>query len=110
MEAFRKGEAYNAGKLERKVNGWFYTTKDLSLSRDTRRHIDLILTALDGKHDVVQQLHAQRCEMDVTSYWDGIGQGGPWLMPYQMLKLGALGLAVWWDIYFSEDAKDFSPS
>jgi hypothetical protein len=43
--------------------------------------------------------------MDICSYWVGIGQGGPQLHPAQMRELGALGLAVWWDIYFEAEER-----
>jgi hypothetical protein len=99
-ETFRKGESHSKGRLQRKANGWFYSTKKLSDSKDTRRHIDLILAALDGKGEVVKQLHLKGCKIDINSYWVSTGQGGPWLMPPQMVKLGALGISVWWDIYF----------
>jgi hypothetical protein len=102
--AFRKGDSHARGKLQRKANGWFYTTRKLSSSKDTRRHIDLILAALDGRVDAVRELSLKGCKINITSYWVSIGQGGPWLMPQQMLKLGALGISVWWDVYFrSED-------
>jgi hypothetical protein len=40
--------------------------------------------------------------MDIMSFWlSSSGEGGPWLTPDQMLKLGGLGLDVWWDVYFS---------
>jgi hypothetical protein len=100
--AFMKGEPFSAGKLQRKTNGWFFSTDKLSDSKDTRRHIDLILHALDGKAALVGQLRAEGCEFDITSYWVSTGQGGPWLMPYQMQILGVLEIPVWWDIYFSE--------
>ncbi len=104
-ESFRKGESHSLGKLKRKANGWFYSTSELSSSKDNRRHIDLILAILDGKVDSVQKLHSEGCRIDITTYWVSVGQGGPWLMPQQMLKLGTLGIEVWWDIYFeSEDA------
>src|SRR5579859_3905963 len=93
-ETFRKGDSHNRGKLKRKANGWFYCTKDLSSSKDGRRHIDLILAALDGKGASVQELQSRGCEIDITSYWSSTGQGGPWLMPEQMLKLGALGIDI----------------
>jgi len=102
-EAFRKGDAHAKGKLQRKANGWFYSTKNLSASRDTRRHVDMILDALEEKVVLVETLHKQGCKIDITSYWVSTGQGGPWLMPQQMLKLGRLGIAVWWDIYFEND-------
>lgn len=48
---------------------------------------------------------AYQTTLDITSYWVSTGQGGPWLMPQQMLKLGGLGIGVWWDIYFSDENK-----
>ena len=104
-DSFQKGDTHSRGKLRRKTNGWFYSTQKLCDSRDTRRHIDMILTALEGKEEAVASMQRQGCEFDITSYWVSTGQGGPWLMPQQMLKLGRLGLEVWWDIYFSDEGK-----
>ncbi len=105
--AFRKGEPHAQGRLQRKTNGWFYSTKGLSDSRDTRRHIDMILTALDGRKDAIEQLQARGCLIDITSFWESSsGDGGPWLMPYQMRKLGELGIEVWWDVYFGNEPSD----
>jgi hypothetical protein len=59
---------------------------------------------LPQRVDSVKKLHLMGCKIDITTYWVSIGQGGPWLMPQQMLRLGTLGIGVWWDIYFeSED-------
>jgi hypothetical protein len=63
----------------------------------------MILAALDEKLDAVEALHARGCKIDITSYWASVGQGGPWLMPDQMLKLGALGIGVWWDVFFAHE-------
>ena len=100
-DTFRKGDSHALGKLQRKTNGWFYSTEKLSSSKDTRHHIDLILATLDGKVDSVKKLRLKGCEIDITSYWVSTGEGGPWLMSQQMLKLGTLGIDVWWDIYFA---------
>jgi hypothetical protein len=101
--SFRKGDLHNHGKLQRKTNGWFYCTENLSDSKDGRRHLDMILAALEGKLDAVKALQARGCQSDIISYWMSVGQGGPWLMPEQMLKLGALNIAVWWDINFADE-------
>ena len=101
--AFRKGESHCFGRLRRKANGWFYTTEKLSKSRDCRRHVDLILAALHGKNRFIRSLQAKGCKMDITGYFLSVGQGGPWLMPDQMLKLGKLNLSIWWDVYFSPE-------
>ena len=101
--AFAKGDLHSKGKLHRKANGWFYSTEKLSESRDTRRHLDMILTALDGKEPQIRALQATGCKTDITSYWVSSGQGGPWLMPDQMLRLGAFNIDIWWDIYFSSE-------
>jgi hypothetical protein len=102
-ESFQKGDVHGQGKLRRKANGWFYSTKKECSSRDGRRHIDLLLDLLEGKDGAVVDLRSKGCALDITSFWDSTGQGGPWLMPDQMLKLGSLGLEVWWDIYFSDE-------
>src|SRR5687768_8907580 len=85
---FQKGDSNSQGKLKRKTNGWFYSTEKLSPSKDTRRHMDLILNALDGREEAVKKLHLDGCKIDITTYWVSVGQGGPWLMPQQMLTLG----------------------
>lgn len=104
-ESFRKGDSHSQGKLRRKANGWFYSTQKLCDSKDTRRHIDMIVSKLEGKEEAVTSMQRQGCKLDITSYWVSTGQGGPWLMPQQMLKLGRLGIEVWWDIYFSDEDK-----
>jgi hypothetical protein len=104
-ETFRKGDFYSREKLQRKTNGWFYSTKKRCSSKDTRRHVDLILVKLDGKLDAVKSLRLKGSSIDITSYWLSIGQGGPSLMPGQMLKLGAFGIDVWWDVYFEKNGK-----
>lgn len=103
--SFRKGNSYCNDRLRYKENGWFYSTQKLSNSKDTRRHIDMILSTLEGKDEAVARMQRQGCKLDITSYWVSTGQGGPWLMPQQMLKLGGLGIGVWWDIYFSGEDK-----
>jgi hypothetical protein len=102
-DSFRKGDIRGLRQLQRKTNGWFYCTANLSASKDGRRHIDLILAALEGKGVQVEELHSRRCKIDITSYWSSTGQGGPWLMPEQMVKLGALRINIWWDIYFADE-------
>ncbi len=104
-ETFRKGDTHAGGKLRRKTNGWFYTTEHLTKSKDFRRHLDIILDALEGREDAVLGLQAKGCKMDITTYWVSTGQGGPWLMPDQMLKLGSLGIEIWWDVYFERSAE-----
>ena len=101
--SFKKGERKSEinSKLQYQTNGWFYSTEGLCTSSDTRRHIDMILAILEGKMESINTLHAKGCEMDIVSYWESKGQGGPLLMPLQMSKLGSYGIAVWWDVYFS---------
>jgi hypothetical protein len=102
-ESFQKGEPYYKGKL-RENNCWFYSTETLTKSKDTRRHIDLILQALNRKEKAINALQQKRCKMDIVSFWLGCGAaGGPALWPYQMLKLGKLGIEIWWDVYSGDE-------
>jgi hypothetical protein len=100
-KSFVKGEFDGNGR-RRKFHAWFLSTQNLSDSRDTRYHMDVLITALEGKTDAIQELQARGCDLDISSYWVSEGQGGPEITPAQMLKLGAMGLRVWWDIYFSD--------
>ena len=104
-DSFKKGDAHCRGQLHRKTNGWFYSTEKLIQSKDTRRHIDVILGILDGKDKAVEMLSLKGCEMDIVTYWVSRGQGGPEPWPHQMLKLGTMGISVGWDIYFKGDEK-----
>ena len=88
------------GQLRRKTNGWFLSTKGQSESRDTRRHLDMLLAHLEDKASAVRALQTQGCEFVITSYWVSVGHGGPSLWPHQMSRLGELGIETWWDVYF----------
>ncbi|MGH7994021.1 MAG: hypothetical protein ACREDQ_10930 [Limisphaerales bacterium] len=61
------------------------------------------LEALDSKAKAIKALHQRGCKLDIVSYWVSNGEGGPALWPYQMFKLGELGIEVWWDIYSAEE-------
>jgi hypothetical protein len=98
--SFQKGESFSKGQLFRKANGWFLDTKKSVKSKDTRRHIDFILQAIGRKHKAIELLRQRGCKLDIVSYFVSCGQGGPALWPYQMLKLGKLGIEVWWDLSF----------
>jgi hypothetical protein len=100
-KSFQKGEPHS-NVLFRKTHGWFYSTAQLTPSKDTRRHIDLILEVLNGKGEVIEALRQRGCKLDIMSYWVSHGQGGPALWSHQMFKLGTLGIEVWWDIYFAD--------
>src|ERR1700743_2456575 len=95
-KSFKKGEPYNKNRLRRKTNGWLYETNKLTRSRDTRQHIDLIIDALEGKEKALKGLIKKGCQIDLVSYYVSSGQGGPALWPHQMLKLGNLGIEIWW--------------
>lgn len=97
---FRKGDLHNLGKLRRSTNGWFLTTEGRIGSRDSRRHLDLILDKLEPKREAVKELQAKGCDVDIICFYDSTGQGGPWLMPYQMRIMGALEIEIWYDVYF----------
>ena len=97
--SFRMGESHAKG-LVRKAHGWLYSTQSLVDSRDSGRHIDMLLRLLEGKNSNLKSLRQNGCDIDIVTFWGSIGQGGPALHPEQMLKLGSLGLFMWWEVYF----------
>jgi hypothetical protein len=91
----------------RKTNGWFLTSEGTVRSKDTRRHIDWILEKLRGARENFRGLEADGIEADVMCYWvSASGHGGPILSPPQLEGLSALGLTVWWDVYFGGEVSD----
>ena len=102
-ETFRKGDLHSRGRLRREAHGWFFSTEGRCDSKDGRRHINLILEACAGKDEAFARIRPDCAPIDIVSYYLSAGQGGPCLTPRQMLRLGALGFEVWWDVYFLDD-------
>ncbi len=93
----RKGDSLSEGLTQAESNRWFYSTYKLSTSKDTGRHIDLVLKALEGKADVIAKLRSKGCKLRLASHWAPANPevgGGPSLTPRQMLELGRLGIDV----------------
>jgi len=65
-------------------------------------HIRAITAILGDKGEQLGQLREAGCEIDVCCYWVSSGQGGPSLEVSDLAALSALGLAIWWDVYFGD--------
>lgn len=104
---FAMGESHSKG-LARKYHGWVLCTQNQVTSRDTRRHVDWILSRIADKGWELDELRAQGAEMDISCLWVSIGQGGPILSPPQMKSLAQLSLDIWWDVYVREPFCDTS--
>ena len=98
--SFVKGEVFSTRQLKRKSNGWIYSTESEIASKDSRRHLDLILSHLDSKEHALDELRNKGAGLDICCFWLSTGQGGPVISPVQMTRLAKLGLDVWWDVYF----------
>ena len=79
-------------------HGWFYSTKELSESRDCRRHLEILLARPLKDAGVLEGLRDRGCEMSVAIMY-GYTQGGPTISPDQMRGLADAGVEVWWDLY-----------
>jgi hypothetical protein len=75
-------------------SGWFYCTKELSTSRDCRRHLDNI----PQDNSFILSLKSQGCDVDIVIFYS-YTQGGPTISPIQMLPLAEANIDVWWDLY-----------
>lgn len=83
---------------------WFFSSKGVVTSKDSRRHIDWLLDHLKNKKEAVQELH-QTSVIDISCYWlSASGHGGPTISPHQMQRLSELNIEVFWDIYLMESA------
>ena len=106
---FRKGELRTgvpkAKNPHHQTNGWFYSTRGQSKSRDCRRHLDLLIAAVLGNPDVLAQLRKRGCTMDASIFYV-YTQGGPTISPRQMRALAEAGIDVWWDLYRDQSDED----
>ncbi|WP_309385446.1 DUF4279 domain-containing protein [Cerasicoccus frondis] len=95
----RKGQ-FDTSKKYPKLNGWFLSTKEKCTSRDSRRHIDLLLLELEGQRKAIDAIRAQGGSCQISCFWaSASGHGGPIIPTDQMRRLAALDLELWFDIY-----------
>jgi len=90
-------------KNRRIFHFWAFTTEQISDSLKNIEHIELILSALEGKSENMEMLRKCGCDTDIFCYWDSTGQGGPIVTVDLMERLINFGLAVSWDIYFDDE-------
>lgn len=109
-KSFSKGEAFGKSQLTRKANGWFYSTKGFFQSRDTRRHLDQIIDAIEPRRDAIHALIELGFRIDICNYWVSAGHGGPSIEYEQMRRLAELKISVWWDVYFDKQDDEDSVS
>jgi hypothetical protein len=94
------GDPINRAGRAATRHGWFFTTRGKTSSRDSRRHLDEVLSLLEGKRDSIEKLRAMGCQIDLVCYWrSSQGHGGPTLSPQQCLALGHAGVDLWYDFY-----------
>jgi Domain of unknown function (DUF4279) len=77
----------------RPEHGWLLSSEHHVRSRDTRRHIDWILSKLELRADAFENLVLTGASADIFSYWvSARGQGGPILSPPQFARLARFRL------------------
>jgi Domain of unknown function (DUF4279) len=103
-----KGTVSIGAALKRpaRFSGWFLESSEHIISRDTRRHIDWLLSRLRGKEDVLAELQTRGHLVDICCRWYSIGHGGPTLNSEHLRQLGELGVEVWFEVYFAGQDSD----
>lgn len=99
-DSFSKGDQYGDGRFFRKFNGWFLSSENKIGSKDTRRHVDWLISEIANRENELKELRGMGVEIDVSCFWLSTGQGGPVIGPAQMKELSRLDLEIWWDVYF----------
>jgi hypothetical protein len=87
-------------KPNREHNFWLWSTKGLVDSTDHMDHLSAIFSKFAGRESALSQLRSDGCTTSISCYWDTDGQGGPYLTADSLKSLVALGVDIWWDIYF----------
>jgi Domain of unknown function (DUF4279) len=104
-ETQKKGDLQSAAKQRHyKKTGWWISSEGIISSKDSRDHIDFILSQVTEAGDGFRVLHSRGYLVDLCIRWDSkFGHGGPTLSPIQMSRLAVLDIEVWFDIYFHGD-------
>jgi hypothetical protein len=88
----------------RRYSGWFLESAGQVDSRDSREHFDWLLNQLEGKGPCLEAFSRRGYLVDICCRWDSAhGDGGPSFTPSQLSALGALGVELWFDIYFDRE-------
>lgn len=81
---------------------YMWGTKGVIESKDLRRHLDAVISHIEGAPGLAARIAAQRA--DVMCFWSSrFGHGGPTFSPEQMKALGELGVELWVDFYDSSE-------
>jgi len=89
-----------AGPGAKAMHGWFLTTHGKLDSRDSRRHIDMLLEPLLPVAVELASLQQQGATVDIICFWHAAPQqGGPALSPRQLRTLSDLNIAIAWNIF-----------
>ena len=87
----------------RETNFWGWCSEGSVNSVDNLQHVAAIIDLLDGKAAALEDLRSRGCQIDICCYWVSTGQGGPSMDMATMKALVALGLEIWWDVYFGKE-------
>lgn len=91
----KKGDIWQGISQPARFGMWALDSANNVKSRDLRRHLDWLLTQLDGKEDAIAQLQDEGYTMDVFCNWARLGgTGGPTLSPSNMGGLSKLNLEI----------------
>lgn len=102
-ESQHVGESYERRGVTRTypLSGWFLSSQDRLESYDTAKHLDWLLQQLQPRRQALDSLRSQGWRMDISCLWDShSGHGGPTLSPDLLSRLAAVGIELWFDVYF----------
>lgn len=95
-----------AGRTTAKPALWMLASQNEVVSRDLRRHLDWLIERLKGREQQLESLRRSGWRTDIGCFWvSATGHGGPIISIEEQRSMGALGLAVSFDIYFFGEAR-----
>lgn len=99
----RVGESYERRGVTRTypLSGWFLCSEGHVQSYDAAKHLDWLLQQLEPRQQAIEALRSHGWRMDICCMWDShAGHGGPTFTPDLLRRLAAVGVELWFDIYF----------
>jgi hypothetical protein len=105
--AYKRGDSRGERETSAPRGIWGFSTEDMVVSRDLRRHLDMLVDQLYDKVEQLNELRSRGYQLDVFCDWiRSGGTGGPTLSPRNMAGLSRLGLKIGFEFWSVDEDND----
>ena len=95
------------GRRPSRSNVWQRSTEGVVVSRDSLRHVDRLLSLLEGKDAAISRLIGDGWRIGISVFYSSHHNiGGPRLTPSTIRRLAELGIGIDYEFFFDAAQKN----